>query len=155
MAKGEVIVRKHELSVEGLQIRYQVRNGSTILEFDAFSCCALLAEAGLIDAFESDGNEPVVTYQPNDGVATIQKPWCRFVKAFNFSYELALAIAQWHYHQKEPQPPSKGSSDKLLPRDVLPPAHLYNLHNYYYEHICSRDKGSAAGASIGKDPSND
>ncbi|RYZ83245.1 MAG: hypothetical protein EOP04_20350, partial [Proteobacteria bacterium] len=75
-----ITVSKYALTVEGLTIRYLFNSGCTILYFDPFATCGLLEELGLIEGFDTDGNEPVVLFTHPNVKPYGYQHWFEFVK---------------------------------------------------------------------------
>jgi len=154
-----ITVVKYTLSVEGFTIRYLFNRGCTILNFDPFATCGLFEELGLIEGFDSDGYEPVVLFTHPEVKPYGHELWCHFVRSCPLSEAVVTRIAACHYlhrhkpseegneHRKEYQ-----NSEASLLASVTPPVKLYHLHNFYYEHISTRESGRKAGAAVKAHP---
>lgn len=154
MQEQSIKVLGYELGINGLKVRYRTARGTTVVWYDAFAACALFEELSIIEGFDTDGKEPVILYED----ASI-KPygwclWCQFVRTYPFALLEAQRVAEFHFAgykelslqaQKKEKPTKENVM--LLPRDVLPPVHLYNLHNYYYEHIRTTKRKDSPGAA--------
>ena len=97
----QITITNYSLTIEGLKINYSKDSESFTYSLDAFASCDLFKTIGLIEDYDSDGNEPIILYEAEGTYHGYEGArWNEFVKTFPLPKEYALIIAQHHEELK-------------------------------------------------------